>query len=201
MSLRDSPVQRAATIDDAGRTCPYCRFALKPGAALAECAVCHARHHDECWTDNRGCAVLGCRAGPGRPSPEPAGAAPPASRGPATPHESDPAYSPRPAPYSTAPRSVSPPEMPGDHAATEAAGGGYPRRLAGQKAITVALLAVAAAIIGLAVVVLTSKGPRTAGEWRSRPNQQPGLPGQDNDPHSRPYTAYHSGLARLRGRL
>ncbi|MEA2163185.1 MAG: hypothetical protein QOK37_1312 [Thermoanaerobaculia bacterium] len=26
----------------------------------SECASCHARYHDDCWTENGGCAVYGC---------------------------------------------------------------------------------------------------------------------------------------------
>lgn len=55
---------RAATAADAGRNCPYCRFPLKPGAALAACAACDAAHHDDCWAENGGCAVVGCQNGP-----------------------------------------------------------------------------------------------------------------------------------------
>ncbi len=27
---------------------------------MAECPVCHARYHSDCWQENRGCAVYGC---------------------------------------------------------------------------------------------------------------------------------------------
>lgn len=47
-----------------GRTCPYCRFTLKEGAATHTCPSCGAVHHEECWGDNGGCAVLGCAAAP-----------------------------------------------------------------------------------------------------------------------------------------
>lgn len=55
---------RTATVGDAGRTCPYCQFPLKPGAALAACATCDAAHHDDCWAENGGCAVVGCQNAP-----------------------------------------------------------------------------------------------------------------------------------------
>jgi hypothetical protein len=45
---------------DAGRTCPYCRFALKQGVAACRCDACGALHHADCWADGGGCAVLGC---------------------------------------------------------------------------------------------------------------------------------------------
>ncbi len=30
---------------------------------ITVCGVCHAAHHEECWTDNRGCAVTACAGG------------------------------------------------------------------------------------------------------------------------------------------
>lgn len=43
--------------------CPYC---TTPIGAAAEhvCDDCGARHHADCWTDNGGCAVALCAAGP-----------------------------------------------------------------------------------------------------------------------------------------
>lgn len=51
-------------VEEAGRNCPYCRFPLKPGVPVLECPACRSVHHAECWTDNGGCAVLGCTAAP-----------------------------------------------------------------------------------------------------------------------------------------
>lgn len=48
---------------DAGRTCPYCRFALKQGVEGRRCEVCGAVHHADCWADGAGCSVLGCAGG------------------------------------------------------------------------------------------------------------------------------------------
>jgi len=53
-----------ATIGDAGRPCPYCRFALKSGIGVTTCASCDAVHHAECWLDNGGCAIVACDGGP-----------------------------------------------------------------------------------------------------------------------------------------
>lgn len=50
---------------DIGTICPYCRFPLKSGVAMATCSECGATHHGECWSDNGGCAITGCAAGPG----------------------------------------------------------------------------------------------------------------------------------------
>lgn len=47
-----------------GRNCPYCRFPLKPGVPVLQCPACRSLHHAECWSDNGGCAVLGCAAAP-----------------------------------------------------------------------------------------------------------------------------------------
>lgn len=59
----------------AGRSCPYCRFPLKEGSPVGQCAVCGAVHHEDCYRDNGGCAVVGCSGGPSlRPSTS--GAAP-----------------------------------------------------------------------------------------------------------------------------
>ena len=50
-----------ATVADAGRSCPYCRFPLKEGAAAERCDSCNSLHHEDCWNDGGGCAVLGCQ--------------------------------------------------------------------------------------------------------------------------------------------
>jgi hypothetical protein len=49
-----------ATREDTGRTCPYCRFPLKEGSPAERCDACGSLHHEDCWTDGGGCAVLGC---------------------------------------------------------------------------------------------------------------------------------------------
>jgi|SRR5579859_183609 len=46
--------------EKAGKTCPYCRFALKVGEAAESCDACQSLHHADCWRDNGGCAMLGC---------------------------------------------------------------------------------------------------------------------------------------------
>jgi len=72
------PTSIIATDREAGSNCPYCRFTFKRGTALLRCPACSAAHHDDCWTDNGGCAVVGCSAAPsaaaggaapGRPPP------------------------------------------------------------------------------------------------------------------------------------
>lgn len=89
MSAIPDPIRLTVTPAQAGRNCPYCRFALKSGVSGVECGACHAVHHAECWDENRGCAVMGCALAPsaaGQPSavPPPAGP-PPAVSPPAAP--------------------------------------------------------------------------------------------------------------------
>jgi hypothetical protein len=46
-----------------GRSCPYCRFPVKAGVSVEQCDACSAVHHEECWAEGGGCAVLGCPNG------------------------------------------------------------------------------------------------------------------------------------------
>ncbi len=50
----------SSTAAEAGRSCPYCRFALKEGVLVQRCAVCTSVHHEDCWNDGGGCAIFGC---------------------------------------------------------------------------------------------------------------------------------------------
>lgn len=47
-----------------GLQCPYCQTALVAGEASATCGDCTACHHEDCWTENVGCAVPGCESAP-----------------------------------------------------------------------------------------------------------------------------------------
>jgi hypothetical protein len=59
-----SVVVTAAMSDIAtAQTCPYCTTPVVDGQVWT-CEECGARHHAECWDDNRGCAVALCTAGP-----------------------------------------------------------------------------------------------------------------------------------------
>jgi hypothetical protein len=87
MSATDPNGTRPATAEEAGRNCPYCRFAVKQGSSVTPCPACHAIHHEECWGDNDGCAIVGCSAAPAQapsrapvtaPAPAPPAIAPPA---------------------------------------------------------------------------------------------------------------------------
>ena len=44
-----------------GSTCPYCQHAIKHLARFVQCPVCGIPHHKQCWEENGGCAVYGCR--------------------------------------------------------------------------------------------------------------------------------------------
>ncbi|MEV4422374.1 RING finger protein [Patulibacter sp. NPDC049589] len=75
---------RPATAADAGRSCPYCRFPLKQGATVVDCPGCQATHHDDCWAEGTGCAVVGCGTTIER---TPVGSPPPPVTGVGTPTE------------------------------------------------------------------------------------------------------------------
>lgn len=50
--------------------CPYCNFPVRRGEPAVTCPACRARYHADCWRDNGGCAVYGCRGAPGANQPE-----------------------------------------------------------------------------------------------------------------------------------
>jgi hypothetical protein len=54
--------------------CPYCHQAIDDGSARVRCRFCGTRHHEQCWTEHRGCSVFGCGSleqapAPARPAP------------------------------------------------------------------------------------------------------------------------------------
>jgi hypothetical protein len=49
--------------EEVGKTCPYCRFPLKPGEQVMTCPACKVPHHADCWSENRGCTTYGCQGG------------------------------------------------------------------------------------------------------------------------------------------
>lgn len=133
-------VPRPASAAEAGRACPYCRFALKEGAAVVQCGACHAVHHEECFTDNGGCAIMGC-AGAATSAASPAAATPPPPPPTAT--------------YATAP----PPPPPPSYAAPTAPGGSGPGR--SNTALILAVLVLALAVAGGAAALVLSSDKRT----------------------------------------
>lgn len=66
-----------ATKEEIGKTCPYCRFPIKPREQIIACPACELPHHADCWKENGGCTTYGCRMAPGtatsapRPSIQP----------------------------------------------------------------------------------------------------------------------------------
>lgn len=68
-----------ASGDEVGKTCPYCRFPIKPGEQVYVCPACKVPHHQDCWAENQGCTTYGCR---GSASAAPPAAVPAAVYGP-----------------------------------------------------------------------------------------------------------------------
>lgn len=45
--------------------CPYCRAAIDPSTEeLLICTGCDTPHHRDCFEENRGCTVFGCKCAP-----------------------------------------------------------------------------------------------------------------------------------------
>jgi hypothetical protein len=45
--------------------CPYCRAEIAPDdPSLTECAQCKTPHHSDCWGENGGCTLFGCKLAP-----------------------------------------------------------------------------------------------------------------------------------------
>jgi hypothetical protein len=65
-----------------GKTCPYCRFPLKPGEQALLCPACKVPHHLDCWQENEGCTTYGCRGVVPSAAPAPATYSPPRQSGP-----------------------------------------------------------------------------------------------------------------------
>jgi hypothetical protein len=124
-----APESKPASAEDAGRVCPYCRFALKEGAETTVCGVCKAPHHVDCWNDNGGCAVMACAGGP---------SATPATRA------SQPT-----APTAVAPGAPAPPIAPPPPR--------QPRRFGGPS-LSLAILVLAVAVLGVAGALILTRG-------------------------------------------
>lgn len=63
--------------EEVGKTCPYCRFPLKPGEQVMSCPACKVPHHADCWAENQGCTTYGCQ---GVSAPVPSAISPPFAR-------------------------------------------------------------------------------------------------------------------------
>jgi hypothetical protein len=66
ISFDDGPTPAPARTpaDAVGKVCPYCRFPIKAGEPVQICPSCGEPHHLDCWQENGGCTVYGCRASP-----------------------------------------------------------------------------------------------------------------------------------------
>lgn len=131
---------------DAGRPCPYCRFPLKQGVAAERCDSCMSLHHEDCWQDGGGCAVLGCiQSGQGATGPV------------TSPQAGWPAPSPQPG------LPVSPPSQPVGAYSNYGYPGGYsgappapmPPQRSGSQAVLLGAVIIALLGIGTGVVVAT----------------------------------------------
>lgn len=188
MSRASQPSARAATTDNAGRVCPYCRLTISLGTSVVDCPACRAVHHGDCWVDNGGCALLGCPAAPN-------GATPSASTRPLPPvgvrsplvvsADWDP--QPPPALHLPAPADASQPvtstTVPGRH----------PRR-----ALAIAVLAVAVAVAALAVALVLHKGASTADKSQGTNRNRSGLTTEASRSHPGPAVGTTSSQSALR---
>jgi hypothetical protein len=48
---------------DAPGVCPYCQTPIAEDEEEVHCPACRTPHHRQCWQENGGCAVYGCRGG------------------------------------------------------------------------------------------------------------------------------------------
>jgi len=55
---------RRAVAEAAVGVCPYCQTPVAAGAKIINCPACGTPHHAECWEENGGCTVYGCRYEP-----------------------------------------------------------------------------------------------------------------------------------------
>ena len=44
--------------------CPYCRTTVEPDGSTTTCEGCGTPHHAECYAENGGCTVFGCKFAP-----------------------------------------------------------------------------------------------------------------------------------------
>ncbi|MCX7047565.1 MAG: hypothetical protein NTX50_19030 [Candidatus Sumerlaeota bacterium] len=47
-----------------GLLCAICRWPIQPREARRACPSCGAEYHEDCWTENKGCAIYGCAQAP-----------------------------------------------------------------------------------------------------------------------------------------
>jgi len=54
-------IPRPDQTENPDRNCPYCLTAIQARERTVICPLCETPHHEECWRDNGGCTVFGCR--------------------------------------------------------------------------------------------------------------------------------------------
>ena len=67
MKRSEQDEARAMSVRNLSANCPYCRASLRSFDQTVECPSCHATYHAECWSENGGCAVLGCSSAGSHP--------------------------------------------------------------------------------------------------------------------------------------
>ena len=60
----NSPSIPSAGESPAAKVCLFCRTQVGSGEAQCQCPDCGTAYHEECWTENGGCAVYGCASVP-----------------------------------------------------------------------------------------------------------------------------------------
>ncbi len=43
------------------KICPFCQTKIASGDSILICAVCGMPHHTDCWNENKGCSIYGCK--------------------------------------------------------------------------------------------------------------------------------------------
>jgi hypothetical protein len=43
------------------KICPYCQGKIESEEQVVQCSQCGIPHHEECWKENGGCTVYGCK--------------------------------------------------------------------------------------------------------------------------------------------
>ena len=72
--------------------CPYCKTEVDDGGGRMYCTACGTPHHGECWEENGGCTVFGCKAAPAEEPKLRVGAADLPPMPPATPQLATPTF-------------------------------------------------------------------------------------------------------------
>jgi hypothetical protein len=142
---------------ETGRACPYCRFPLKEGVGMVQCGACGAAHHEDCFADNRGCAVVACTGGPDGSGAAPAFAGAPAAADPVTFVQPGAAPAPHPVAYAPPPMAPPPPQQPQWQQAPSPRRSSMPWVIGGAVA-----LALAAAGSALAITLSSGDTPQNA---------------------------------------